>query len=522
MDNEQIARLAQKSAEGDTTAFNELYRLTRDRAYFVALSITKSEDDAMDMLQEAYLKAWQKRDTLKQPERFVSWFNQIAANTARDFLRARKPLLFSERKDGEADLLDWQPEQEEGYIPHAAMDNAETRRLIMEIVGNLPEDLRLVTLLFYYDDMPLADIAVCLELPMSTVKARLRYARAKISRGVEDLEKHGTKLYGAAPIPLLIWLLRGAAAESAKSLPPVILSGSAAAGGAVTGGVFAGVAVPKLVAAVVAAAVIGGGATTAAMLHRRANTQPVTEPASIVQSAAYANAAEAPLFTMPAFPLVTSNVTAAEPQTQMAGSTQAPLSDGSTQTPLSAGNASPHVTAATTTKATATTTTAAATTITTMTTTTTTTTKTTTKTKTTTTNTTTSKPPTAPKTSGPKTVVFHGNGVGNGERLTLTRYNEGDDPLMRLFYRYMLSGGEEENLIATCGKAVPPAYTADQDSMVSLTIMYLEQSAQINNTGYTLLGYADTPTASVPKYLIYSDVSFDALPANVYAVWKLR
>ena len=93
MDKEQTALLAQKAVQGDVSAFNELYLLTRNRAWFVVLSITKNEDDAMDILQDAYLKAWQKRESLRQPEKFVSWFNQVTANTARDFLRSRKPLL---------------------------------------------------------------------------------------------------------------------------------------------------------------------------------------------------------------------------------------------------------------------------------------------------------------------------------------------------------------------------------------------------------------------------------------------
>jgi len=315
MDNEQIALLAQKAAVGDTDAFNELYRLTRDRAYFVALSITKNEDDAMDMLQEAYLKAWQKRGSLKQPERFVSWFNQIVANTARDFLRARKPLLFAETEGGEAGLLDWQPELEAGYIPHAAMDTAETRRLILEIVDALPEDLRLVTLLHYYDDMPLADIAASLELPMSTVKARLRYARAKISRGVEDLEKRGTKLYGAAPIPLALWFLKHAAAESTTKFPPVILGG-AAAGSVVAGATIAGIAVPKLVAGVAAAVILAGAVTTSTVLARHAK-QPI-EPAGIAETGEYANAAENLLFPLPAWPEAAPPEAAGEPQLNMA------------------------------------------------------------------------------------------------------------------------------------------------------------------------------------------------------------
>jgi len=82
----------------------------------------------------------------------------------------------------------------------------------------------------YTEDGKLADIASSLERPMSTVKARLRYARAKISKGVEALEKSGTALHGAAPVPLVIWFLKNAAVPGATKLRPVILDGAAAGG----------------------------------------------------------------------------------------------------------------------------------------------------------------------------------------------------------------------------------------------------------------------------------------------------
>jgi len=69
--------------------------LTRDRAWFVALSVTGDEQDALDILQDSYLKAWQKLETLKQPEKFPAWLKQLAGNTAKDFIKRRKPQLFA-------------------------------------------------------------------------------------------------------------------------------------------------------------------------------------------------------------------------------------------------------------------------------------------------------------------------------------------------------------------------------------------------------------------------------------------
>ena len=302
MDNrERIAELAANARQGNQDAFNELYRLTRDRAYFVAFTITRSEQDALDIVQDSYFKAWQHMDTLQKPEQFTAWLQRITGNTAKDYIKHHSPLLFLEGEEDADDLFDLQEEKDGDYIPDAAMDTAETRRLVMEIVDALPEDQRLCTLMYYYDDIPLGDIAQALGLPQSTVKTRLRLARGKISRGVEALEKNGTKLYGAAPIPLLIWLLRGAAGETSKALPPVIL-GSTGAGAAVIGGTLAA----KIAAGIAAAVIVGGGVTAAVS---RLAKQPATEPLTSPAFAFVETLPETQLFSVPSLPVITRAVT---------------------------------------------------------------------------------------------------------------------------------------------------------------------------------------------------------------------
>lgn len=296
MDKQEIALLATKAAQGDADAFNELYLQTRDAAYFVALSITKNEDDAADMVQEAYLTAWQKLATLDKPESFSSWFNQITANAARMFLRKRKPLLFTE----EEDAFDWEPEHDDEYVPHKNMDTAETKRLIMAIVDELPEDQRLCVMLHYFDEMPVAEIASSIEVSVNTVTSRLFYARKKISTGVQALEqKHGLRLYAAAPMPLFIWALKQMAAGSAANLPSAVLGGTAAAAGgaaaasagtAGTSTAAAGaakgtaVAMPKIIASITAGAVVVGGTVAAIALVRRPKPEPVGQPVAVTST----------------------------------------------------------------------------------------------------------------------------------------------------------------------------------------------------------------------------------------------
>ena len=285
VNHQVLTDLARKASGGDEEAFNEIYRLTRDSAYFVAYSITHDEQDALDIVQEGYLKAWQGLKKMESPEICAAWLNRIMGNTAKNYVKQRRPQIFQPLEDGE-DILGWQPERDSDYVPDAAMDTAETRRLIMAIVDDLPEDQRLCVLMYYYNDLDMHEIAAALEVPYKTVDSRLRYARRKISNGVEDLERRGTKLYGAAPIPLLIWLLRHVAGESSKRLPPVIFGSSTAAAGAAAagtataggtlagaaagGGILAAVTLPKIVAAVVAAVIICGGSTAGIILARRA------------------------------------------------------------------------------------------------------------------------------------------------------------------------------------------------------------------------------------------------------------
>jgi len=289
--NDRLTALAARAAQGDGDAFNELYRLTRDRAYFVAYSVTRSEQDALDILQDSYLKAWQNCAGLKNPAVFTAWLHQIVGNTAKDFIKKRRPQLF-EPLEGDDDPLALQPERDAEYIPDAAMDTAETRRLIMGIIDALPEDQRLCVLLYYYDDMPVADIAHSLELQATTVKNRLALARKKISKAVEELERSGkVKLYGAAPIPLLVWLLRSACVP----LPPAILAAPAATAAATAtsaasvGGTAAAVVLPVKIIAAIAAAVIATGGAVAAVKHLPKAPAEVTVPTVAVAAAADAS-----------------------------------------------------------------------------------------------------------------------------------------------------------------------------------------------------------------------------------------
>lgn len=88
------------------------------------------------------------------------------------------------------------------------MDYAETKRLMKEILDGLPEDQKLCVLMYYYEELSVADIADALGCSTGTVKSRLNYARKKIRNDVEELERKGQKLYSVATLPFILWMLR--------------------------------------------------------------------------------------------------------------------------------------------------------------------------------------------------------------------------------------------------------------------------------------------------------------------------
>lgn len=114
---------------------------------------------------------------------------KIAVNTAKAHLRKVDWVLFSEA-DGEGgkSIAELQDERLE-HIPEIVVDQAETKKLIDQILGELDEKQRMVVGMFYYEQMSVNEIAEALNCSVNTVKSRLNYARKKIGKEIAELEK---------------------------------------------------------------------------------------------------------------------------------------------------------------------------------------------------------------------------------------------------------------------------------------------------------------------------------------------
>ncbi len=276
---EAIALARQGSEEG----FKYLYEETYHKNYYIALKYMKQEEAAMDVLQDAYIKVFENLEQLQEADKFPAWFSCIVATKALDALRKRRLVLFSEMEDEDGGTPEETLREERlEYQPELSMDKEETSRLVKEMIDALSDEQRLCILMFYMEQMSVKEISSVLGVSENTVKSRLNYGRKNIKDKVLELEKNGTKLYGVAPIPLLLYLLMAdaqnveAATGMQTMMPNVINAGvnatrgmaamSQTAGMAGAGAVSTGV-VAKVAAVIGGVALVSTGIAVAVALN---------------------------------------------------------------------------------------------------------------------------------------------------------------------------------------------------------------------------------------------------------------
>ena len=288
---EDLKHLVELSKKGDQQAIAQLYEQTSRRAYYLAKQLVKDEDQAQDIVQDAYVKVFTNLPLLEQVENFQGWLNTIVVNKSKDYLKKKKPMLFSKMVSEEDEGSELDFEDEGGYFsPDQKVDYAETKRLIQGMIDRLPQEQRMAIVLFYLEEMPVKQIARVMECSEGTVKSRLNYGRKAIKAQVLELEKKGTKLYCVPFIPFLYWLFRqqvlstvvpGAVGKAAVAAGVAAAGKAGAASGgaagaasrsAAAGAAVAGKTISAKAAAVIAAACIGAGGVGAGAgvyLHSR-------------------------------------------------------------------------------------------------------------------------------------------------------------------------------------------------------------------------------------------------------------
>lgn len=160
---------------GDTTAFGSLVNAYEGKLFNVALQITGSRDDAMDVTQSAFVKAYEKLHTFDPSYRFFSWIYRITVNEALN-LRLRRPHPSALDSDPVAATPD----------PEQASYSAEVSRTVHQALEGLSQELRVLVVLKHLQGLSYREIAAILGIPEQRVKSRLFTARQKLRNILAD------------------------------------------------------------------------------------------------------------------------------------------------------------------------------------------------------------------------------------------------------------------------------------------------------------------------------------------------
>ena len=200
----------EQAKAGKEAGFSYLYEMTYRNKLYIAMKYMKNEDEAMDVLHDSYVKAFERLSGLQDANSFPGWLSTIVANTARNTLRDRHTVNFSDmqREDQDGEAFEYSIADENMTAqPEMACTTKETQEMVQELIGSLSDEQRMCVLMFHIEGYSIKDIATVLGCSENTVKSRLNYGRKNIKAKAEELQKKGYKLYSYTPMALLTYLL---------------------------------------------------------------------------------------------------------------------------------------------------------------------------------------------------------------------------------------------------------------------------------------------------------------------------
>ena len=170
---------------GETEAFGLLVEVHMRRAYRVALGLVGSTEDAMDLSQEAFVRAYKARETLDPERPFYPWYHQILRRLCFNFLRDKKS-----RRTKLEGMTPWLV-ADAGHRASVGDPASETRRSelrarLASAIEELPDAEREVFVLREFEELRYREIAEVLEIPQGTVMSRLYNARRRLAERLED------------------------------------------------------------------------------------------------------------------------------------------------------------------------------------------------------------------------------------------------------------------------------------------------------------------------------------------------
>jgi RNA polymerase sigma-70 factor (ECF subfamily) len=192
-DEELVAR----SRGGDLDSFNQLVVRWERPIYALAYRVIGREEEARDVAQETFLRAYRALGGFKGQAKFSSWLYRITLNLCRDWIRRERRTPVSQAPEG-IDIIELAGETEPSESIEDLVSRRELGRAVAKAMAMLPEEQRTAIILKEYHGLTFQEIADMLECPLSTVKTRLYQGLTVLrkqlqERGVEHVFGHGTE-----------------------------------------------------------------------------------------------------------------------------------------------------------------------------------------------------------------------------------------------------------------------------------------------------------------------------------------
>ncbi len=182
--------LVTRCQNGDAKAFDVLVTRYRTKVYAMVYNMVRNEQDAWDLAQDAFLKAWKSIGNFRGQSAFYTWLYRIVTNVTIDWVRKRKISSGTEFDDS-IELKEVEPAgltaPKAEFLPHEQLDHNEIRARIDAAIDQLSPDHRTVIVLKEIEGLSYQEIAEVMECSIGTVMSRLFYARKKMQAMLRDV-----------------------------------------------------------------------------------------------------------------------------------------------------------------------------------------------------------------------------------------------------------------------------------------------------------------------------------------------
>ena len=183
--------LVRQCQAGNPEAFDQLVGRYRTRVFSMIYNMVHNEQDAWDLAQDSFLKAWKSIGRFRSQSSFYTWIYRIVTNVTIDWLRKKQVKGSGAEFDDAIQLKDIDPASrtvpKADALPHQRMEQREIRARIDDAIAQLSPDHRAVILMKETEDMQYHEIAEALGCSIGTVMSRLFYARKKLQNLLRDL-----------------------------------------------------------------------------------------------------------------------------------------------------------------------------------------------------------------------------------------------------------------------------------------------------------------------------------------------